>query len=497
MIPKTKLLEWIEDYCLDSLNRSEKLEFESELNRDSELRDEVEFEKAIQSAITEKDVLTLRDKLQTVAKQSENEATPFDLLDDFDNIQQLSDTLSTEELLKIYDSLPKAHIYQHELVANENIHEFFKEQNLSDFDEDEFTDEFDDSDFEPVGLEEAILEKDILSLRDTLSKVSASARNQSSTEEIDAYLNGELTGPELEHFEHELAVNSILQCEVKLHREMESAILEPDVMNLRNELARLTSSETSWNVSEHQIEQFIDGELEGEELSMFLAEFNENSDLRAEVTLRRNVTSSIGEKEIFNLRDKLEQVQQELENKEIRSIIPDTRIEYASWWRAGVAVAVILIAFAGFMSRNLAGTGRTVDDYFQAPQWAPERTVASNMGVLQQANGYFINGDYEKALVLYDQAIKEKDEKFVFQFYKASALQNLEKYEEAIPEYSRVISHGDNIFVEEAEWYKALCYIKLGEKDEARNHLLAIIGRKGYYAGEAKKLLRKTRYSFR
>jgi tetratricopeptide (TPR) repeat protein len=497
MIPKTKLLEWIEDYCLDSLSQSEKNEFENELNRDSELSNEVKFEREIQSAITEKDVLNLREKLTTVAKQSGNESTPFDLLEDFNNIQQLSETLSPEELLKFYDSLPKAHIYQHELVSNENIHEFFREQNLHASDEDLLSDEFDEMEFETFGLEEAILEKDIMNLRETLSKVSASVRIQCSTEEIDAYLNNELSGHELERFEQELAVNGILQREVKLHREMEEAILEPDIMNLRSELSRLTGSQTSWNVSEYQIEEYINGELEGEELALFMAELNENSDLKAEVALRQNVDFSIGEKEIFSLRDKLEQVKHDLESREIRSIVPDRHVEHASWWRAGVAVAVVLIAFAGLMGKNMINSSSAFDDYNQAPLWAPERTVASELGFLQQANNYFVSGEYDKALVLYDQAINEKEEKFVFQFYKASTLQNLEKYEEAIPEYSQVIDHGDNIFVEEAEWYKALCYIKLDNKDEANKQLLAIINRNGFYANDAKKVLRKTRYSLR
>ncbi len=497
MIPKTKLLEWIEDYCLDSLNQSQKNDFETELKSDSELRDEVKFEKTLQTAVTEKDVLTLRDKLQTVAKQIENESAPFTLMEGFENFQQLSDTLSQEELLNFYDSLPKAHIYQHELVSNENIHEFFREQNLSDIDEEIFSEESDEIEFDTKGLEEAILEKDILNLRETLSKVSASVREQCSAEEVDAYVNHELTGRELERFEQELAVNNILQREVKLHQELEKAILEPDVMSLRSELNRLTGTQTSWNVSELQIEEFINDELEGKELNTFLAELNENSDLKSEVALRKNVDSSIGEKDIFKLRDSLEQIKLDLESREIRSIVPDSNIRYATWWRAGVAVAVILIASAGFFSNQIGNGGRSYEEYFNAPQWAPQRAVASDLNILQKANNFFVDGEYEKAILLYDQAIKEKDEKFVFQFYKASTLQNLGKYEEAIPEYTQVVNHGDNIFVEEAEWYKALCFIKLGNKEEARTQLLAIINRNGFYAVDAKAVLRKTRYSLK
>jgi tetratricopeptide (TPR) repeat protein len=498
MIPKTKLRELIEDYCLNNLNQSEKVEFEAELIRNSDLRDEVEFENELQYALTEKDVLNLREKLSTVAQQTAAWESSFELLDGFENIAELSGTLPPEELLKVYDSLPKAHVYQHELVSNENIHEFFREQEMFDIDDDVLSDEFGDQEIHLDGLEEAILEKDILNLRDTLSKVAASVLEQCCPlEEIEQYLNGELSSQELERFEQELAVNSVLQREVQLHREMEQAVMELDIMNLRDELARLTGSETSWNVTEDQIEDYVNGELEGEDLKLFLAELNENSGLRAEVALRENVDMAIGEKDIFSLRDGLSQAKQAAESKEIRSLIPEaTRITQSQWWRAGVAVALILVTIGGFMGRNM-NFSSTVDDYFQAPQWAPQRSVSSDMGILQEANSHFVNGEYDKALVLYDKAINDKDEKFVFQFYKASTLQNLEKYEEAIPEYADVIRHGDNMFVEEAEWFRALCYFKLGKTEEARAQLTAIINRKGYFASDARAVLRKSKYTFR
>jgi tetratricopeptide (TPR) repeat protein len=498
MIPKTKLREWIEDYCLNNLNQSEKVEFEAELIRNSDLREEVEFENELQSALIEKDVLTLREKLSTVSKQTASRETSFELLDGFENVAELSCTLPPEELLKVFDSLPKAHVYQHELVSNENIHEFFREQGIFDINDDILSDEFGEQEINLEGLEEAILEKDILNLRETLSKVAASVHEQCCpAEEIEQYLNGELSSVEIERFEQELAVNSVLQREVQLHREMEQAVLELDIMNLRDELARLTGAETSWNVTEKQIEDYVTGELEGEELKLFLAELNENSGLRAEVALRENVDMAISEKDIFSLRSGLNQAKQDVESKEIRSLIPETsRISQSHWLRAGVAVAVIVVAFAGLLGRNMIFS-HTVDNYFQAPQWAPQRSVSSDMGILQEANSFFVNGEYDKALVLYDKAIGDKDEKFVFQFYKASTLHNLEKFEEAIPEYTDVISHGDNMFVEEAEWFRALCYFKLGKAEEARSQLTAIINRNGYFARDARAVLRKSKYAFK
>lgn len=496
MIPKTKLFELIEDYLMDALNQSEKKEFETELQSNSELRVEVKFEKEIQTAITEKEVLNLREKLQTVSKQVKSGNTPFNLLDSFENIQQLTDTLPPEELLKFYDSLPKAHVYQHEMVSNENIHEFFREQNIPGIENDVLIDDFDENDIELDGFEEAILEKDILNLRDTLGKVSTAVREQCSTDEIDNYLNGELNGAELERFEQELAVNNYLQKEVDIHQELEKALLELDVMNLRDEISHLMATETSWNVTEGQIEEFISGALEGAKLEEFRSELNENKDLKAEVVFRRNVEKAVGEKDVLSLRNKLHAVQHEVKNKEIKSLIPETNVQQMNWWRAGVAVVIVLFAFAGLVRDNFGNMDRNYEKYYEQPEWAPQRSVTADLSVLQQANGYFVSGEYEMALGLYNKAIAENDDKFVFQFYKAASLQNLERFGEAIPEYSKVIEHGDNIFVEEAEWYKALCYLKLEQKESAQKQLTAIVNKNGYYASDAKAILRKVRFLF-
>ncbi len=497
MTPKTKLFEWIEDYCMSNLEGAEKLEFETELKRNSELKAEVKFEKELQDAINEKDVLNLKEKLEKAATQKAgtNGNGSFEMLEGFANIEQLTSTVPPEELLEFYDSLPKVHVYQHELVSNENIHEFYREQNLPELEEDFSIDDFDDFDLD--GLEEAINEKDVMDLRSTLSQVSRSVNLSGSTEEIDNYINGELTGKELEQFENELAMNNRLEREVEIHRELEKAVSELDIINLKEKLVHLMETETSWNVSEQHIEDFIDGVLEGKELEEFNAELNENTGLKAEVNLRKNVDKSVGEKDIINLRDKLREVKKEAESKEIKSIVPDSKVHNMHWLKTGVAVAVILFALAGLFRNEFSSVDSTYNNYFESPQWSPQRSVATDAGFLQEANILFSNGEYEKAISLYDQAIQEKDEKYVFQFYKAASLQNLGKFEQAIPEYTQVIEHGDNMFVEEAEWYKSLCYLKMHSKAKAKDQLTAIVNRNSYYAKDAKAVLRKLRYSFK
>ncbi len=496
MTPKTKLFEWMEEYSLGNLKEPEKNEFEELLEKDEGLKEELEFERELQAAINEKDVLKLREKLgKAKADTTEKKDISFDLLDDFTHISDLTSAISSEELLEYYDSLPKVHVYHHEIASKENIHPFYKEQNPEEFLDEDLDEEWDN--FELEGLEEAVLEKDILNLRDTLSSVSRSVRIPFSTEEIDEYIQGNLTESKRHEFEEELKVNSSLQREVKMHNELEHALAELDISDLRNKISSLMESETSWNVTEENIEDYIDGTLEDEILEEFEAELNENSDLKVEVTLRRNVNESVGEKDVISLRDRLGQIQHDVKGKDMKSIVPHTKMNQMRWWKAGVAIAVLLIALGGALKNQMGSSKQVYETFYEVPEWSPRRSVESDGSYLQKANTYYNRGDYRKAIALCDEAISQSREAWVFHFFKGASLQNTGDYAMAIPEYTKVITQGDNLFIEEAEWYKSLCYLKLESHDKAKEQLLAIIERKGFYAQDAKAVLRRLRFSFK
>ena len=512
MIPKEEFFEWIEDYCLEQLNEIEKQQFESELKHNGDLRKELELQKEIQSSIAEFDVTNLREKLneikQSNSKNSKDNGS-FELLDDFADIQEITDTVSPEDLINYYDSLPQVHVYQHELSSNENIHQFYKEQNQAGNNGEEDVLNglgFEDlDDFEDLhGLEEAIMEKDILNLRETLSQVAKSVKPQFSAEEIDRYLGGELKGTELKKFEAELKQNRALKEEVELHREMEGAIAEMDVFNLRSQLGHIMTTETSWNVSEQSIEKYIDGELEEENLDEFIAELNENTDLMAEVTLRRNVNEAIGENDIFSLRDKLKITRESAENTEVKSIVPNTSIQLFNNWKRAVAVAIILLGITGIYNIGFNSLDNTYNSLYTSPSWSTDRSISSesemsiDMKFLNRVKQYYNSENYPKVVELCSLSNNENvNNNFVIHFYKGASFQNLNKFKEAIGEYNQVINQGDNLYIGEAELNRSLCNIKLGNKELAKQQLEAIVNRNGYYKKEANIILRRIKFSLR
>jgi tetratricopeptide (TPR) repeat protein len=501
MTPNSEFFNQIEEYCLGQLDKDLKFGFESELRINPLLRSEMELWKEIQSAIREKEILTLRNKLQNVTQMqktaSVSSCDSFEFLEDFSEIQEITDVLSTEELMKFYDSLPKVHVYHHISNSNENIHQFYKNQkesvsNWSSDAEDDLSD-FDLENFE--GLEQAILEKDILHFRQTLKQVAKSVEPQFTVEEIDEYINGELTGAKLIEFEKDIFQNRSLRNEVKLQHEIDSAIGENDIIQLRNQISNILQTETSWNVSEKSIEDFIDGTLEGELLDEFLFEMKDNADLKAEVELRKQVNESIIESDIFNLRSKLKEARETAEVKKVKMLIPQSKIGEIRFWRNSVAIVIVLLGIGGVLRNSFMSYDRIYDKFFEAPEWSPERSLSDEITVLQRANFYYLNGDDYQVINILSQANKSDINYPVFDFYTAVSFQRLEKLEEAIANYTKVINHGDNLFIEESEWFRSLCYLNSGDKKMARTELLAIIQRKGHFENEAKAVFRRLKYS--
>jgi len=499
MTRNTNFFDQIEDYCLEQLEGEIKLEFEAELIINPELRNELNLWMEIQSAIEEKEILILRNKLESVTQQNKpgnscNES--FELIDEFSDIQEISEILSSEELINFYDCLPKVHAYHHVSTTNENIHHFYKKQNGSKvIDIEDDLNDFDLEGFE--GLEEAILEKDILQFRQTLKQVAKSVEPQFTVEEIDDYINGELSERDLLGFERDLFQNHSLQDEVRLHQDVEMAIHEDDIMDLRGQISNILRTETSWNVSEKSIEDFIDGVLEGELLYEFNSELQDNTDLIAEVELRKQINVSILEKDIFELRNELKTIKESSESKKVKMIIPETKIGQIKFWRSSVAILIVLVGIAGVLRNSFVSVDNTYDSYFEAPAWSPERSLSSEVTLLQQASIPYLNTDYAQVVKIFDQLPNTNNENPVIDFYKSASLQNLNKFNDAISGYTKVINHGDNLFVEEAQWYRSLCYLKMGNQKMAKTELLAVIERKGHFEDDAKAVLRRLKYTLK
>jgi TolA-binding protein len=425
--------------------------------------------------------------------QAEKIKASFDLIEDLQEFSEFESKIDPKELLNYYESLPKLHIYQHEIASKENVHHFYKEQELTkaviedeDFGEDELL---------MAEIEEAIQEKDIIQLRDNLKQIAASiSAHDFSHEEIDEYLSGEMPMDVSVEFGNELEMNANLAADVKLHKEIEEAIMETDVINLREQLQTIMETQTSYHQEFDEIEQYLDNELAGELLADFENDLFENHGLRADVKLHKEVEFAASENDVMNLRDNLKNIRGTLETKEEKSVIRlNSGLKSILINRyAAAAVLVVVLATSILLRTQPATDGQLYDKFYQETE-AVGTSRSSNSFDLTLNNGkeLFNAGKYEQAAILFQAVIDKDQTNAIPRFLLGNSYQNLRKSPEAIEQYQLVAANTENTYRDLAEFNIGLCYLLQENKKQAIEQFRKVAKNGNNYGPQAAAILRE------
>lgn len=109
--------------------------------------------------------------------------------------------------------------------------------------------------------------------------------------------------------------------------------------------------------------------------------------------------------------------------------------------------------------------------------------------VLDEALNYFNKGRFGKCISQFDLLLNHNPNDVNAQFYIAVCNVRLEMYGRALPLLDQVLASPNNVFHQEAQWYKALALIGKGERENAKVVLQQIVDKKGFYKKQAKEKL--------
>jgi hypothetical protein len=499
MIRKAEYTEWIDSFLFNELAPDQKKEFEAELNLNAALVDELNLHIELQDALSEKDVINLRKNLNSILKSSSSQAekikASFDLIEDLDEFSEFETKIDPKELLNYYESLPKLHIYQHEIASKENVHHFYKEQEHTKAiveEEDSISDEA-----LMAEIEEAITEKDVLQLRDNLKQVALNMQNHDyNHEQIDDYLNNEMPGEEAAEFEKELAINSWLAADVRLHSDIEKSILETDVINLRAELSNIMETQTSYHQEFDEIEQYLENDLSAAQLAEFENDMFENKGLRTDVKLHREVELASTESEVMNLRDNLRNIRNDVETREEKSIIK-LNVGWQSVFVRYAAAVAILLAFGVTLMIRLqpVSNEQLYDKYFVNTEAIGSTRGTNNEDMtLVKGKELYNSQNYEEASLLFQLVIDKDKNNAIPRFFLGSSYQNLKKSLEAINEYKMVVANKENTYRDLAEFNIGLCFIIQDDRKLAIDQFKRIANNGNEYRQQAQAILRELKY---
>jgi tetratricopeptide (TPR) repeat protein len=453
----------------------------------------IDYFKDLQDALTEEDIIQLREQLHEIFDtgdfREENKEAMFDLAEEmkFSDFKEGFENMGFDTLFS-KKPLPRIHIHHHQRATSENMHPFYLEQFISEQTIPDISLEV-DMEEEFLDLGEALMENDILNLRETLNQLSRSSSNQRfSVEEIDNYLTGNMLPSELEAFESELDFNDELNREVELCSEVEEALLESDVINIRKKLEKIIESQhsTQWKVED--IDAFLNKELPENEMDAFIAELELNDDLKAEVNLSRNLEKAFAEKDIHHLRNELNHIASEISEQNSLSLamFPEKQQKI----RRNSTFAAALLALIGLSSviwQNHEKNRDTYDSFFKQPMAISSYRSAGEVlnEDLSKGLDLYNKTDYVSALLYFDKVIKTDYINPMAHYWAGLSDQQIQHYPEALKHFQQVIIHQNNLYVEQAEWFSVMCTLKISGKQSVGSQLEAVINRKGYYYKDA------------
>lgn len=237
------------------------------------------------------------------------------------------------------------------------------------------------------------------------------------------------------------------------------------------------------------IERYISFEMTDSERQWFIREIEGNEDLRHEVDLRKRSEEILKKQATIALRTKLAEIEkQRAERKKAGALRRIAMVRYAAVF-AGAAIITSLILFTG---RTLTSEEIVTEFYkaYEAP--ASQRSSAYNENTDYVLGlKYYNQQDYKNAASQFAKVLEKNPEDM--QTHLLSGVSNMEekRYTEAKSSFTTVINDNDNLFIESAKWYLALCYLKTQDKAKASSLLVSIKDEDGLYSKEAKKILRK------
>ncbi|HMB63076.1 MAG TPA: hypothetical protein VKN36_08390 [Eudoraea sp.] len=231
------------------------------------------------------------------------------------------------------------------------------------------------------------------------------------------------------------------------------------------------------------IERFIQGTLTVKEQREFDTLVRNDNDFKEEVEFHINVGKVSEAEDDDNFRKLLSEFESEA-LKERSGTKKFTR----KWM-----VAASLILIAGIACFFIIMQPPTTQELFDQ-SFVPYRNVVHTIVRGEQvqdtrtkAFSSYAAGEYEASVSLFS-ALYEDEKTPYYLFYKANALIQLNRAEEAIPLLKEHMTTNDSL-ADKSAWYLAMAYLQLNDRENAIKMLKDVVGDGGFNTAEASQLL--------
>lgn len=236
------------------------------------------------------------------------------------------------------------------------------------------------------------------------------------------------------------------------------------------------------------IERYLDNKMEPSERKWFEKEMEGNLWLKKELELRRKANEIAANFDAVKLRQKLQKAEMNHRNESaIGKAVKKVPVNYAAIF-IGLIIISTLVVLSGNSINIRSFTGNAVDNYNALTIHRSGNINAP--AELTRGMELYRQGKYDEAIEQFVLLVDGDQSTIQSNFLNGMANMQINEYRKAIESFDIVISHNDNMFIEDASYYLGLSYLNIEENDKARTILEGIISSESRYRKDAKKVLK-------
>lgn len=236
------------------------------------------------------------------------------------------------------------------------------------------------------------------------------------------------------------------------------------------------------------MERYFDAELNEEEMKHFVSRVEQDEAFKALVQREKIIIGAIRSQGLVDNLNYLKSIEEKLQGE--HAITSPSLIK--KWHYYAAAASIVLLLAVKFLLPSQQQTSEQLfADYFNAYPNIFEPTVRGTDDATKRTEAFqaYEHGDYKKASLLFTNLLKEKRESEVL-FLLGNSNLMLGQVGQAQENFVTLIQEFDNLDLQ-AKWYLSLCYLKSGDKENARKILRELEQTEISYASKAKELLEK------
>jgi len=233
-----------------------------------------------------------------------------------------------------------------------------------------------------------------------------------------------------------------------------------------------------------KIEGYLAEELSNDEVIAFEKEMAMDTELKEEVDKHRDLHRVLQDTDTLRFREKLQKISAELKEEELAK---KNTTSYFSYFK--IAASVIVIIGAGTLLWNNFNTKNAFSDLYLSyyePYPVEDITRGETTSNLSVVMNNYTKGDYDRVIPEL-QEIPPSSISEQLRLYLGNSYLNTNNEREALKQFEIISDTGK--YYEDATWYRALTYLKLGENKESSEVLEKIIEYNGIYKESAEKLI--------